>query len=155
MTKTNKFQVGDRVAVYEYQPLGEYDDARGFISPRYDEYGEQICFGEVMGLPSKGEKRYTIDWDDRGEYCDPPEEIMVEESLLVLEKDVPKLQKTLEKEFKATSKLVEAKMNKASKLIQEANKMANAINFQLVEMDLGNLYSVMDEAGWHTSSFEC
>src|ERR1700721_2409154 len=106
----NKFQVGDRVGVYQTVPYNEWDDPE-LIEPRYIDsslYNTVAWHGSIIEVNGSS---YSVAFhegnDDVG---DPPDDCKVEAELLVVEKDEPDLQKTLEKEFRATEKLIAKKM---------------------------------------------
>src|ERR1700727_2389742 len=100
----NKFQVGDRVVVYQTVPYNEWDDPE-LIEPRYinsNLYNTVAWHGSITEVHGSS---YSVAFDEGNDVGDPPDDCQVEAELLVAEKDEPDLQKTLEKEFRATEKL--------------------------------------------------
>ena len=98
---------------------------------------------------------YQILWDEGNTHHSVPDTI--ERWQLVLESDLPKLNKTLEKEFRRVKRLIRAKMKQSAKSVKEAQKLASSVGFDLENLRDATrpLVNEMDNAGWQSSSWNC
>jgi len=156
--KKQPFTIGDRVgfnAIFKDQDTYNDCDA-GFYDLAFDEYYDP-CYGEVIEIIEPSDN-LIIKWDENDDYIDEykPEDGWNAKDFLP-EKELKKKYSHLEKEFRTMEKAVKAKVKKAAVIIREANKMTKEHGKTLSELwDVRRpLYDAMDNAGWHTSSFDC
>lgn len=164
----NKLEVGQRVGVF----FDSNDEEKFTTKPRVtNEYGSGPAFGKVMEVLGNGKVKVLFDKDHAylnestpayspktGKRVSETKGPLTMDAKYLLPEDEAKAKlSSLETDFKNVEKQVKVKLKEAADSIREANKLAKEIGTNLFDMGAGygSLYSAMDAAGWHTSSFGC
>jgi hypothetical protein len=139
------------IASVDNDEYGDHQVVKYYIM----KYSDCTLNGQVIDSQASdlkaGPDQVVVAWDSNDWRA---EQEVVDCDLLSLESDLP----AFEKEFNTAMKAIKEKVVEASLLIKEANRMAiaaHAKNLESLYDASSPLIDVMDNSGWHSSSWDC